>query len=112
PCPKVVGVKLIGKMQPWVSGKDVILEMLRRLSVKGGVGRIFEYYGPGLDSLALTHRFTITNMGAELGATTSIFPSDSHTKAYLVAQGRGDVFKELGADDGASYDEHVEIDLD
>lgn len=112
PCPKVVGVKLTGRLQPWVGGKDVILEMLRRLTVKGGVGRIFEYYGPGVDSLPLTHRFTITNMGAELGATTSIFPSDAHTKAYLEAQGRGDVWKELGPDADAKYDENVEINLD
>ncbi|MGZ3417789.1 MAG: aconitate hydratase [Polyangiales bacterium] len=112
PCPKVVGVKLTGKLQPWVSGKDVILEMLRRLTVKGGVGRIFEYYGPGLDSLPMTHRFTITNMGAELGATTSIFPADVHTKAYLEGQGRGAAFKEMGPDADAKYDEHVEIDLD
>jgi aconitate hydratase len=112
PCPKVVGVKLTGKLQPWVSGKDVILELLRRLTVKGGVGRIFEYHGPGVSSLTCTHRFTITNMGAELGATTSIFPSDEQTKKYLDAQGRGEAWKALGPDDGAGYDELVEIDLD
>ena len=112
PCPKIVGVKLTGKLQPWVSGKDVILELLRRLTVKGGVGRIFEYHGEGLASLTATHRFTITNMGAELGATTSIFPSDAQTKRYLDAQGRGDAYQELIADEGATYDEVVEIDLD
>ncbi len=112
PCPKVVGVKLTGKLQPWVAGKDIILELLRRLTVKGGVGRIFEYYGEGVASLALTHRFTITNMGAELGATTSIFPSDALTKIYLDAQGRGADYKELGPDADPKYDENVEIDLD
>src|SRR5207248_10109280 len=83
PCPKIVGGKLTGKLQPWVSGKDVSLELLRRLTVKGGVGRIFEYHGEGVLSLTCTHRFTITNMGAELGATTSIFPSDEQTKKYM-----------------------------
>ena len=112
PCPKVVGVKLTGSLQPWVAGKDIILEMLRRLTVKGGVGRIFEYYGPGVESLAMTHRFTITNMGAELGATTSIFPSDAETKRYLEAQGRADVWKEMGPDADAKFDESVEINLD
>lgn len=111
PCPKVVGVKLTGSLQPWVGGKDVILEMLRRLTVKGGVGRIFEYYGPGVDAMAMTHRFTITNMGAELGATTSIFPSDEETKRYLEAQGRGDVWQKMGPDADAKFDETVEIDL-
>jgi aconitate hydratase len=111
PCPKVVGVKLTGKMPPFISGKDVILEMLRRLTVKGGVGKIFEYHGPGLASLPVTHRFTITNMGAELGATTSIFPSDDQTRAYLEAQGRGDAYRALGPDADAKYDEMVEIDL-
>ena len=112
PCPKVVGVKLTGKLQPWVGGKDVILELLRRLTVKGGVGRIFEYHGEGLATLTATHRFTITNMGAELGATTSIFPSDDQTKRYLEAQGRGDAYQPMGADKDATYDELVEIDLD
>lgn len=112
PCPKVVGVKLTGKLQPWVSGKDVILEMLRRLTVKGGVGRIFEYYGPGVDVMPMTHRFTITNMGAELGATTSIFPSDAETKKYLTAQGRADSWIAMGPDADAKFDETVEIDLD
>jgi len=83
PCPKVVGVKLTGSLPPWVSGKDVILEMLRRLTVKGGIGKIFEYFGPGLASLDAPSRATITNMGAELGATTSIFPYDSRMATYL-----------------------------
>src|SRR5690349_3246942 len=78
--PKILGVKLTGKLQPWVSGKDVILEMLRQLTVKGGVGKIVEYYGPGVESLSVIDRTTITNMGAELGATTSIFPSDEQTR--------------------------------
>jgi len=111
PCPKVVGVKLTGKMPDWISGKDVILEMLRRLTVKGGVGKIFEYHGPGLASLPVTHRFTITNMGAELGATTSIFPSDDQTKAYFEAQGRSGDYRAMGPDADAKYDELVEIDL-
>ena len=112
PCPKVVGVHLKGKLQPWVGGKDVILELLRRLTVKGGVGRIFEFHGEGVASLTCTHRFTITNMGAELGATTSIFPSDAQTKLYLEAEGRGEAWKELAGDPGCTYDELVEIDLD
>ena len=112
PCPKVVGVKLTGKLQPWVSGKDIILELLRRLSVKGGVGRIFEYYGEGVATLSATHRFTVTNMGAELGATTSIFPSDEQTKRYMQAQGRGQDWRELHGDPDAKYDEMVEVDLD
>ena len=113
--PKILGVKLIGKLQPWVSGKDVILELLRLLTCKGGINKIIEYYGPGVESLTIGDRFTITNMGAELGATTSIFPSDIITKKYLEAQGRGNVWKELKADDGAKYDRcdiklHIEKD--
>ena len=111
PCPKIFGVKLTGRLQPWVSGKDVILEMLRRHTVKGGVGKIIEYYGPGVATLSATDRATIGNMGAELGATTSIFPSDHRTKEFLEAQGRGGDWQELVADDGCSYDEHDEIDL-
>lgn len=110
--PKILGVKLTGKKQPWVSGKDVILEMLRKLTVKGGVGKIIEYFGDGLKSLSVHDRFTIANMGAELGATTSIFPSDEKVKIYLKAQGRQKVWKELKADDGAEYDELIELDLD
>jgi aconitate hydratase len=110
--PKILGVKLTGKLQPWVSGKDVILEMLRRLSVKGGVGRIVEYCGPGVDSLGVIDRTTITNMGAELGATTSIFPSDEQTRLYLEAQGRGASWSAWSADPDAEYDELIEINLD
>jgi aconitate hydratase len=111
PCPKVLGVKLTGKLPDWVSAKDVILEMLRRYDVKGCVGKIVEYYGPGVKTLSATDRETIGNMGTELGATTSIFPADERTRAYLEAQGRGDAWQELAADDGAEYDEHAEIDL-
>ncbi len=111
PCPKIWGVKLVGQLPPWVSGKDVILEMLRRHSVKGGVGKIIEYYGPGVATLSATDRATIGNMGAELGATTSLFPSDQRTREFMTAQGRGDAWVELAADPGASYDEHDEIDL-
>jgi aconitate hydratase len=109
--PKVVLVKLTGKLQPFVSAKDVILELLRRLTVKGGVGRIFEYAGEGVRSLSVPERSTITNMGAELGATTSIFPSDEQTRMYLKAQGRENDYAPLEADAGATYDEVVEIDL-
>ena len=109
--PKVVLVKLAGKLRPFVSAKDVILELLRRLTVKGGVGRIFEYAGEGVKSLSVPERSTITNMGAELGATTSIFPSDEQTRIYLKAQGRENDYAPLEADAGATYDEVVEIDL-
>lgn len=109
--PKIVGVKLTGKLSPWVAAKDVILEMLRRFTVKGGVGKIFEYYGPGVATLAVPERATICNMGAELGATTSIFPSDEQTQRYLKAQGRAQAYRPLAADAGATYDENVEIDL-
>jgi aconitate hydratase len=111
PCPRVLGVKLRGELPDWVSAKDVILEMLRRYGVKGGVGKIVEYYGPGVKSLSATDRETIGNMGAELGATSSIFPSDENTRAYLQAQGRGDAWVELAPDEGAQYDEYAEIDL-
>ncbi|MCE5274737.1 MAG: aconitate hydratase [Deltaproteobacteria bacterium] len=111
PKPKVVSIVLKSSLQPWVSAKDVILEILRRLTVKGGVGRIFEYSGPGVRSLSVPERATITNMGAELGATTSIFPSDEVTLAFLKAQGREKVFRPLAADKGARYDEIIEIDL-
>ena len=109
--PKVLGVKLTGRLAPWVAAKDIILEVLRRLTVKGGVGRIVEYYGPGAATLSVTQRATICNMGAELGATTSIFPSDQRTKAFLEAQGRGGSWKPLAADADAAYDEQMEIDL-
>jgi len=111
PMPRVVLVRLTGEMAPWVSAKDVILELLRRLSVKGGVGRIFEYGGPGVTSLTVPQRATITNMGAELGATSSLFPSDEQTRRYLAAQGREIDWRPLAADPGAQYDEIVEIDL-
>ena len=110
--PKVVGVNLTGELQPWVSAKDIILEMLSRLSVKGGVGRIFEYHGSGVDSLSVPERGTITNMGAELGATTSIFASDEKTKAYLKAQKRDKVWKPCFPENNAEYDELIEINLD
>ncbi|MGC8490657.1 MAG: aconitate hydratase [Syntrophobacteraceae bacterium] len=111
PCPKVLGVKLTGKLPDWVSAKDVILEMLRRYDVKGCVGKIVEYYGPGVASLSATDRETIGNMGTELGATTSIFPSDENTRAYLESQGRGGDWAPLSADPDADYDEYEEIDL-
>ena len=110
--PKVCKVNLVGKLRPWVAAKDIILEVLRLLSVKGGVGKVMEYTGPGLAYLTVPQRATITNMGAELGATTSIFPSDDVTKAFLKAQKREDVWKELKADDDASYDEELTINLD
>lgn len=109
--PKVVFVKLLGKLPPWVSAKDVILEMLRRFTVKGGVEKIFEYGGPGAKTLTVPERATITNMGAELGATTSIFPSDELTLSFLKAQKRGQDWIPLTPDPDARYDEVVEIDL-
>lgn len=109
--PKIVKVNLTGKLSPWVSAKDVILEVLRRMSVKGGVGKVIEYCGEGVKTLTVPERATITNMGAELGATTSIFPSDETTLAFLKAQDRADVWSELKADDDAVYDEHIDIDL-
>jgi aconitate hydratase len=109
--PKVVRVELKGRRGPWIAGKDVILELLRRLTVKGGVGRVFEFAGEGLASLEVPERATITNMGAELGATTSLFPSDERTREFLRAQGREQVWAPLSADADAEYDEVVEIDL-
>jgi aconitate hydratase len=111
PCPRIMGVRLTGKLPDWVSGKDVILEMLRRHRVKGGVGKIIEYYGPGVETLSATDRATIGNMGAELGATSTVFPSDARTREFLESQGRGDAWLELSADPGADYDDHDEIDL-
>ena len=111
PCPKVLGVKLTGALPDWVSAKDVILEMLRRYGVKGCVGKIIEYYGPGVASLSATDRETIGNMGTETGATSTVFPSDENTRAYLEAQGRGEAWTPLAADEGASYDEYDAIDL-
>jgi aconitate hydratase len=109
--PKIVGVELTGALPDWVSAKDVILEMLRRLDVSGGVGKIFEYYGPGLACLNAMDRHVIANMGAELGATTSVFPSDNAVKIFLEAQGRGNDWSELLADADASYDEHIAVNL-
>lgn len=110
-CPKVVKVNLTGKLKSWVSAKDVILEVLKRLSVKGGVGKVIEYCGEGVKTLSVPERATITNMGAELGATTSIFPSDEITRRFLKAQGREQDYTPLTADDDAVYDELVEINL-
>lgn len=109
--PKIVKVELKGKLNKWVASKDIILEVLRRLSVKGGVGRIFEYCGEGVETLTVPERSTITNMGAELGATTSIFPSDEKTLEFLKAQGREEDYVELKADADAVYDEEILIDL-
>ncbi|MCH5206825.1 MAG: aconitate hydratase, partial [Oscillospiraceae bacterium] len=109
--PKVVKINLTGKLSDWVSAKDVILEVLKRLSVKGGVGKVMEYCGDGVKNLSVPERATITNMGAELGATTSIFPSDETTLAFLKAQGREADYVELSADPDAVYDEEVNIDL-
>ena len=109
--PKIVKVELKGKLNKWVASKDIILEVLRRLSVKGGVGRIFEYCGEGVETLTVPERSTITNMGAELGATTSIFPSDEKTLEFLKAQGREEDYVELKADTDAVYDEEIVIDL-
>jgi aconitate hydratase len=109
--PKIMGVKLTGKLRDWVSAKDVILEMLRRHDVKGGVGKIIEYYGPGLKHLTAMDRHVIANMGAELGATTTVFPSDDVTKKFLKQQGRVKDWIEIVADSDATYDLHDEIDL-
>ncbi len=109
--PKVWGVKLVGELPEWVSAKDVILELLRRHDVKGGVGKVIEYYGPGLKSLNAMDRHVIANMGAELGATGTVFPSDEEIKRFLKSQGREDDWLELVADEGATYDIDEEIDL-
>ena len=109
--PKMVRINLKGQLQDWVSAKDVILEVLRLLTVKGGVGKIIEYGGPGVATLTVPERATITNMGAELGATTSIFPSDDVTRGFLKAQEREEDWVELKADDDAVYDEVYEINL-
>ena len=109
--PKMYKVNLTGKLQPWVSAKDVSLEILRILSVKGGVGAIIEWGGEGIKTLSVPERATITNMGTELGATTSIFPSDEITKAFLEAQGRGDAFVALESDPDAVYDRIIDINL-
>ena len=111
PMPKIFGVELIGKLSFGVSAKDVILEVLRRLGVKGGVGRIIEYFGEGISTLSVPERATITNMGAELGATTSVFPSDEITRAFLAAQGREADYTPLSADEDAQYEQVITIDL-
>jgi len=110
--PEVVKVHLEGKLRPFVTAKDIILEVLRRIDVKGGVNKILEYAGPGVATLTVPERATITNMGAETGATTSIFPSDEMTRKFLKAQGREDVWKEIKADEDADYDDIIEINLD
>ncbi|MDY6837549.1 MAG: aconitate hydratase [Thermodesulfobacteriota bacterium] len=110
-CPEVVLVRLEGALSPWVSAKDIVLELLRRVSVKGGVGRVFEYGGPGVKALSVTERATITNMGAETGATTSVFPSDEGTLAFLKSQKREEDFAPLSADPDGSYHEVITIDL-
>ena len=109
--PKMVRINLTGKLRPWVAAKDIILAVLRLLSVKGGVGKVIEYGGEGVKTLSVPERATITNMGAELGATTSIFPSDEVTKSFLKAQGREEDWCEVKADEDASYDEVYEINL-
>ncbi len=109
--PKVFGVKLTGKLPDWVSAKDIILEMLRRHNVKGGVDCVFEYYGPGLKNLTAMDRHVIANMGAELGATGTVFPSDKETLKFLQSQERAHDWHELVADKGAKYDVHDEINL-
>ena len=111
PMPKVVLVRLLGELRPWVAAKDIILELLRRLTVKGGVGKIIEYSGPAVASLSVPQRAAITNMGAELGATSSIFPSDENTRLFLAAQGREADWLPLSADPDATYDEVLELDL-
>ena len=109
--PEIWGVRLTGEMRPWVSAKDVILEMLRRHGVKGGVNRIIEYYGPGLDHLTAMDRHVIANMGAELGATTTVFPADAQVRSFLRAELREDDFVEVTADEDCGYDLTEEIDL-
>lgn len=109
--PKVVQVYLTGQLRPGVNAKDVILEMLSRISVKGGLGKVYEYVGPGAATLEVPERLTITNMGAEMGATTSIFPADEQVKKFLTAQGRPEDYVELLPDEDAEYDERIEIDL-
>lgn len=110
--PEVMRVYLTGRLRrPWVMAMDVVLELLRRLTVKGGVGKVLEYCGPGVSDLSVTERATIANMGAELGATTSVFPSDERTRAFLEAQGRGEVWRPLEAEEDAEYSDEVRIDL-
>lgn len=110
-CPKIIGVKLTGALQPFVSAKDIILKVLQILSVKGGVNSVIEYFGNGIKTLSVPERATICNMGAELGATSSVFPADDVTKSFLKAQSREEDFTELKADDDAEYDRIIEINL-
>jgi aconitate hydratase len=109
--PEVVNVRLEGELPEWATAKDIILEMLRRLTVKGGVSKIFEYTGPGVESLTVPERTTITNMGTELGATSSIFPTDEQTEEYLERLGRGEDYVEIGPDEDAEYADEITIDL-
>jgi aconitate hydratase len=109
--PKVIGINLTGKLSDWVSSKDVILKLLSILSTKGNVGCLVEYFGPGVKTLSVPQRATITNMGAELGVTTSVFPSDKNTQQFLAAQGREDAYEMLTADENAKYDRVIDIDL-
>jgi aconitate hydratase len=110
--PKIIGIKLTGSLQPWIAPKDIILKVLNILTTKGNVGCIVEYFGPGVKSLSVPERATVTNMGAELGVTTSIFPSDENTKLFMEAQNRGDLWASLVQDDDVEYDRVIEIDLD
>jgi len=110
--PAVVGVELCGALRPWVGAKDVILELLRRFTVRGGVGKVFEYFGSGVATLSVAQRATIANVGAELGLTSSIFPADEQARRYLAAQGREEDFQLLQASSDADYDERVVVDLD
>ena len=111
PCPSVLGVYLTGRLPEWVSAKDVILEILRRLTVKGGVGKVLEYFGPGVETLSVPQRATICNMGTETGATSSIFPSDEITRSFLQKQGREEVFQALSPESDAEYEQIIELDL-
>ena len=112
PYPKVIGVKLTNKLGPWCAAKDVILKLLSILTTKGNVGSVVEYFGPGVATLTVPQRATITNMGAELGVTTSLFPSDESTRVFLKAQDREKDFVPLAADPDAEYDQVIEIRLD
>ncbi len=109
--PEIMGVELVGELPPFVSAKDVALEMLRRHGVQGGFGRVVEYHGPCLASLSAMDRHVIANLGAEMGATTTVFPSDERTRAFLRNVGREDDGRPLAADEGATYDHHETIDL-
>ncbi|HMF31570.1 MAG TPA: aconitase family protein, partial [Candidatus Lokiarchaeia archaeon] len=111
-CPKIIQIRLEGALQPWVAAKDVILEVLRRLTTKGNVNKVIEFGGSGVGTLSVPERATIANMGAELGVTTSVFPSDEATQGFLDAQGRGDQWVPLQADPDAEYDDVIEINLD